>query len=102
MDYPYILFIPTYGAGVGDASVPPQVKRFLKEPAIRELCVGIIGAGNLNFGEKYAAAGDIVAKRLTVPVLYRFELRGTASDLVEVTAGINNNWAKLLSMKGIK
>ncbi len=101
-DYPYVLFVPTYGAGVGEASVPPQVKRFLKSPEVRALCVGVIGAGNLNFGEKYAAAGDVVAKKLEVPVLYRFEIRGTKSDVVKVNEGIASNWDRLLSMKGIQ
>lgn len=98
---PYVLFVPTYGGGQGEAAVPPQVKRFLSNPENRRLCVGIVGAGNLNFGEKYAAAADVVAKKIAVPVLYRFELRGTQEDAVKVTQGINSNWSILLSMRGL-
>lgn len=81
--------------------MPPQVKRFLKSPEIRALCVGVVGGGNVNFGEKYAAAADVVAAKLGVPVLYRFELRGTEEDLVQVTEGINSNWHTLLAMRGL-
>lgn len=99
VDYPYILVVPTYGGGVGEASVPPQVKRFLKEPRHRELCVGVIGSGNLNFGEKYAAAGDILSRKLGVPMLYRFELRGTKDDERAVVDGINEHWKALLKAR---
>lgn len=98
---PYVLFVPTYGGGQGEAAVPPQVKRFLKSPEVRALCVGVVGGGNVNFGEKYAAAADGVAAKLGVPVLYRFELRGTKEDLVQVTEGINSNWNTLLAMRGL-
>jgi protein involved in ribonucleotide reduction len=101
VEEPYVLFIPTYGGGQGEAAVPPQVKRFLKSPDTRALCVGVIGGGNMNFGEKYAAAADVVAAKLGVPVLYRFELRGTEEDLVQVTEGINSNWNTLLAMRGL-
>lgn len=99
IDYPYILVVPTYGGGVGEASVPPQVKRFLKHKKHRDLCVGIIGSGNLNFGEKYAAAGDILSRKLGVPMLYRFELRGDAADAQAVTKGINDHWDYLLESR---
>lgn len=101
VEEPYVLFVPTYGGGQGEAAVPPQVKRFLKSPEIRALCVGVVGGGNVNFGEKYAAAADVVAAKLGVPVLYRFELRGTEEDLVQVTEGINSNWNTLLAMRGL-
>ncbi len=97
--YPYVLFVPTYGAGRGEASVPPQVKKFLKNPEHRKFCIGVIGAGNLNFGEKYAAAGDVVAAKLGVPVLARFELRGTKSDVEKISNGIRENWEKLLTLR---
>lgn len=101
VDYPYVLFVPTYGGGQGESAVPPQVRNFFKEPLHRKLCVGIVGAGNINFGEKYAAAADVLAGKLAVPVLYRFELRGTADDLIRVETGILQNWEKLLELRGL-
>lgn len=99
VDAPYVLVIPTYGAGKGMAAIPKQVMRFLNDPYARRLCVGIIGGGNINFGTKYAAAADILSKKLTIPVLHRFELRGSATDVEIVENGVVNNWAKLLEFR---
>lgn len=99
---PFIFFVPTYGAGKGEGAVPPQARKFLNHPEHRRLCVGVIGGGNINFGEKYAAAADVLAGKLGVPVLYRFELRGLPEDLVKVEEGIENNWELLLKLRGIQ
>lgn len=101
VDKPYILFVPTYGAGSGDAAIPPQVKKFLNASEHRRLCVGIVGSGNLNFGEKYAAAADVLSQKLQVPVLARFELRGTQTDLETIGSGISAHWEALLSRKDL-
>lgn len=100
-DQPYVLVVPTYGGGRDEALVPKQVMRFLKDPEHRRLCIGIIGAGNLNFGDKYAAAADLLSSKLHVPVLARFELRGMKSDRDTITQGLKNNWEKLLEMRGL-
>ena len=42
----------------------------------------VIAAGNTNFGEEFCLAGDIVSRKCRVPYLYRFELMGTAEDVV--------------------
>ena len=101
VDYPYILFVPTYGGGRGEAAVPPQVKRVLAHAEHRKLCVGVVGGGNLNFGEKYAIAADLVAKKIGVPVLARFELRGSVSDRDHISQGITEHWDRLVSMRGL-
>ena len=86
---PYVLIVPTYGGGNGAGTVPKQVIRFLNDPANRALIVGVIGAGNTNFGEHYAAAGDVVAAKCHVPLLYRFELFGTPEDVRRVRDGLD-------------
>lgn len=101
VDYPFIFFVPTYGGGHGEGAVPPQVRKFFQRKEHRDLCVGVVGSGNLLFGEKYGIAGDILADRLQVPMLYRFEIRGTLDDLEKIEDGITSNWEKLLEMKGI-
>lgn len=98
---PYVLVVPTYGGGKDEALVPKQVMKFLRLKENRELCVGIIGSGNINFGEHYAAAADLLSKNLGVPVLARFEIRGMNSDLESVTKGLNENWEKLLELRGL-
>ncbi|WP_432482705.1 class Ib ribonucleoside-diphosphate reductase assembly flavoprotein NrdI [Kineococcus esterisolvens] len=86
---PYVLVVPTYGGGGGAGAVPKQVIRFLNDPANRALVRGVIGAGNTNFGAHYAVAGDVVAAKCRVPLLYRFELFGTPEDVRRVRDGLD-------------
>ena len=51
VDAPYILIVPTYGGGDARKAVPPQVKRFLNDPANRSWIRGVFASGNTNFGE---------------------------------------------------
>ncbi|GAB3601054.1 class Ib ribonucleoside-diphosphate reductase assembly flavoprotein NrdI [Kineococcus gypseus] len=86
---PYVLVLPTYGGGDGRGAVPKQVIRFLNDPVNRSLIRGVVGAGNTNFGAHYAVAGDIVAAKCRVPLLYRFELFGTPEDVRRVRDGLD-------------
>lgn len=85
---PSVLIVPTYGAGPHTKAVPKQVIQFLNIEANRNLIWGVIGAGNTNFGDAYAIAGDIVSNKLQVPILYRFEIMGTPEDEEKVREGI--------------
>ena len=85
---PFVLITPTYGAG-SKGFVPKQVIRLLNEESIRNLCVGVIGSGNINFGEDYCKAAHIVSQKLQVPVLYQFELAGTDEDINKTREGLN-------------
>lgn len=80
MDEDYILICPSYGTERTN-HVPPQVKHFLSEEANRNLCVGVIGAGNINFGEEYAVSADAISRKLQVPILHKFELSGFDRDI---------------------
>lgn len=89
---PYVLIVPTYGGGPETKAVPKQVIRFLNDEHNRSLCRGVIAAGNTNFGEAYGIAGDIIARKLQVPHLYRFELFGTSDDVEIVNEGLDKFW----------
>ena len=89
---PYVLVLPTYGAGEGTGAVPKQVIRFLNDPENRALIRGVIAAGNTNFGTGYGIAGDIIASKCNVPCLYRFELFGTQDDVDIVRSGLEQFW----------
>lgn len=89
---PYVLIVPTYGGGPETKAVPKQVIKFLNDENNRSLCRGVIAAGNTNFGEAFAIAGDIIAQKLEVPHLYRFELFGTPDDVTAVTEGLERFW----------
>jgi len=91
---PYVLVLPTYGGGEGRGAVPKQVIRFLNDEGNRALIRGVIAAGNTNFGEAYCLAGDIVAAKCDVPLLYRFEVFGTPDDVAAVTSGLEEFWTQ--------
>lgn len=91
-DRPYVLICPTYADGQGRGAVPKQVIRFLNDPARRALIRGVIGSGNRNFGETFALGARIIADKCKVPVLYRFELAGTETDLHCVRTGLKKLW----------
>ncbi len=91
---PYVLVLPTYGGGNGNGAVPKQVISFLNEPHNRSLIRGVIASGNTNFGTAYGIAGDIVAAKCGVPMLYRFELFGTPDDQMVVEKGLEEFWTQ--------
>jgi protein involved in ribonucleotide reduction len=92
VDEPYVLVVPTYGGGDGNGAVPKQVIRFLNDPHNRARIRGVISAGNTNFGSAYGLAGDIIARKTGVPVLYRFEVFGTPDDVRAVDDGLDAFW----------
>ena len=94
MEEPYVLCTPTYGKPDGAGNVPPQVVKFLNQPANREHLLGVIGAGNTNFGGLFCVAADIISRKCEVPVLYRFELMGTPEDVEKVNQGLEEIWKR--------
>ena len=91
---PYVLVLPTYGGGETGGAVPKQVIRFLNDEGNRSLIRGVIAAGNTNFGEGYCLAGDIVAAKCDVPLLYRVEVFGTPDDVKAVQDGLEQFWTQ--------
>lgn len=88
----YVLITPTYGHGEPKGAVPKQVINFLNVKENRDLCRGVIAAGNTNFGRGYCIAGNIISAKLQVPFLYRFELMGTSEDTESVRDGLEEFW----------
>ncbi|WP_417674521.1 class Ib ribonucleoside-diphosphate reductase assembly flavoprotein NrdI [Pseudodonghicola sp.] len=89
---PFVLITPTYADGQGRGAVHKQVIRFLNDPDTRRHLRGVIASGNRNFGTLFASAGDVVARKCGVPVLYRFELAGTDTDVARVIEGLDRFW----------
>lgn len=92
LDGPFVLVTPTFADGEGRGAVPKQVIRLLNDAPSRSLLRGVIAGGNRNFGETYALAGTVIAQKCNVPVLYRFELAGTSTDIARVQAGLEKFW----------
>ncbi|MCB4207413.1 class Ib ribonucleoside-diphosphate reductase assembly flavoprotein NrdI [Arthrobacter sp. UM1] len=88
----YVLVVPTYGGEEGKRSIPPQVVSFLNDPENRALLRGVISGGNTNFGTTYCIAGDKIAAKCQVPLLYKFELMGTSEDVTRVSEGLDRFW----------
>ncbi|WEK06472.1 MAG: class Ib ribonucleoside-diphosphate reductase assembly flavoprotein NrdI [Candidatus Devosia phytovorans] len=94
VDEPYVLVVPTYGGLGNKGAVPKPVIQFLNVAANRNLIRGVIAGGNTNFGTTYCIAGDIVSQKCAVPLLYRFELLGTAEDVANVRQGLEEFWTR--------
>ncbi|WP_346895112.1 class Ib ribonucleoside-diphosphate reductase assembly flavoprotein NrdI [uncultured Roseibium sp.] len=89
---PFVLVVPTYADGQGRGAVHKQVIRFLNDPENRKLLKGVIASGNRNFGRYFAYAGDVISAKCQVPVLYRFELSGTQTDVTRIRQGMERFW----------
>lgn len=89
---PYVLICPTYADGQGRGAVAKPVIRFLNDPARRALLRGVIAGGNRNFGATYGLAGEVVSGKCAVPLLFKFELAGTETDIARVRAGLEKFW----------
>lgn len=67
----------TYTIGFGE--VPKLTQVFIHNN--RELLRGICSSGNRNWGNNFGLAADKIASRYNVPILLKFELAGTDSDV---------------------
>lgn len=94
IDSPFVLICPTFADGKGRGAVPKPVIRVLNDTRIRHQLRGVIAAGNRNFGATFALAGDVIARKCHVPVLYRFELAGTQNDIRLVRQGLELFWTQ--------
>ena len=87
-----VLVTPTYGGGNENNTVPKQVIKFLNNPENRKHIKAVIAGRNTNFGTHFCKAGEIIARKLGVPILYRFEITGTPEDVVEVKERLEKLW----------
>lgn len=89
---PHYLLFPSYG-GTNSKLVPPQIVSFLNHYADRHRIVGVIGAGNRNFGEYFCAAAFVVARKLQVPILGLGELEGQPAEMDAIIAKLSDSIA---------
>ena len=87
-----VLVVPTYDGGNDNSTVPKPAIKILNNPENRKHIKAVIAGGNTNFGSHFGKAGDIVADKLGVPVLYRFEITGTPEDVLEVKERLAQFW----------
>ena len=63
----YVLFVPTYGGGNGEYSIPRPVAKFLNVKSNRDLLRGVVGFGNTNFGDHYCKAAYMITNKTGTP-----------------------------------
>lgn len=83
VDSPYVLITPTYYFG----QVPEEVNDFLADNS--ENMIGVIASGQMNWGVNYGKAGDIISDHYGVPLVAKFELRGTKYDGERIKRKLN-------------
>lgn len=91
VDEPFILI--TYTTGFGDLS--PKTRHFLETN--HRWLVGVAASGNRIWGDRFARSADTIASTYHVPILHKFELSGTSTDVAHFTQeahSIDNTNAK--------
>lgn len=71
----FILVTSTIGFG----KIPIQVTNFLNKN--NKHLLAVVASGNKNWGSNYCKAGDVISKQYNVPLIMKFELSGTVSDV---------------------
>lgn len=79
---PFILV--TYTTGMGQ--VPKSTHDFLERNS--QFLRAVAASGNMNWGTRYALAGDQIANQHSVPLLLKFELSGTSNDVNRFKQGV--------------
>lgn len=90
LDEKYILICPSYGGGAVEGSIPPEVYALLNKETNRNNLLGVIGAGNTNFGTAYCQAAKMISEKCKVPLLYTFELLGNIDDVNRIKRGVQH------------
>lgn len=81
---PFVLI--TYTTGFGQ--VPERTMRFLEQNAA--WLRGVAASGNRNWGTRFGLAADHISRLFQVPILMKFELSGTASDVERFTREVDS------------
>ena len=75
----------TFTTGLGKIS--DVTREFLQSN--HPLLKGVASSGNKNFGTYFAIAADEIAKMYNVPIISKFELAGTPTDVDIFLKGLN-------------
>ena len=75
----------TFTTGIGQ--IPLSTGEFMKRN--HEFIKSVSASGNRNWGQNYGKAADIVSAIYDLPVLFKFELSGSMSDVQQFINKIN-------------
>lgn len=77
----------TYTDGFGE--MPKVTEKFLDRNTNSSKILSVSSSGNMNWGENYARASALIAKKYAIPIVMNFELSGTHSDALNYYSRIN-------------
>lgn len=98
VDHPFVIMTPSFDQPRGGFT-PKPVEKFLEQHG--QWLIGVIGAGNLNFGEHYCQAAKDISAQYKVPVLHRIDIMGNEHDYQVIDSGIATHWQKLIELRGL-
>ncbi len=84
VDEPFLLI--TYTTGFGTMS--PTTRAFLENNG--QNLRGVAASGNRIWGDNFAHSADVIRETYHVPILHKFELSGTSSDVHAFIQGVEN------------
>jgi len=74
----FILIIPSY-----DDEITQLISEFVEYKNNLKHLVGVVGSGNINFGEDgYCFNAVEISKKYSKPLLFKFEYEGTDDDII--------------------
>lgn len=75
IDQPFHFITFTTGFG----NVPKTTEEFLSRNS--SFLISISSSGNMNWGDNFAMAADIISKEYNIPILLKFELSGNTKEV---------------------
>lgn len=77
---PFMLFVPSYE----DNPYMDELMDVLDGDMANKNCVGIVGTGNLNFGDLFLVTAKELSEKYNVPIIRGVEFFGTPTDVQEL------------------
>jgi len=72
--------------------VPETTDKFLENENNRKLIKSVSSSGNRNWGVFFAVAADKIQEKYGIPVLMKFELSGTNTEVENYINYLENNY----------
>ena len=80
----------TFTTKIGE--VPETTDKFLENENNRKLIKSVSSSGNRNWGVFFAVAADKIQEKYGIPVLMKFELSGTNTEVENYINYLENNY----------
>lgn len=88
MTQPYIIIVPSYE----EIEIREIFYDFFETADNINLCIGMIGSGNRNFGDLYLVTAKEMHDLYDIPILYDVEFHGNSRDVTEIEHLLSDIW----------